>query len=229
MDPNGRIRFLTHEHVGAQIARELLNTLRFSAEATTHTARIVDGHMRPLLMANDPHPPTLRTIYRFLRQFDHAGVDVALLSLADRWRADGAGETAAWEHLGVVIGQLFSHCFDHYEETVHQCLLSGRDLMHALHLKGGPEIGRLLRLLEEAQAAGEITTAEEALALAQQAHAASHPPIRDRRSAVAPPMFHFGSRISFTCGPWSTAPSAVATTMRLNFGGRRIISAVPMP
>lgn len=178
VDPNGRIRFITHEHVGAHMARDLLNALRFSAEATTHTARIVDGHMRPLLMANDPHPPTLRTIYRFLRQYDSAGVDVALLSLADHLATyDGTGETAAWEQLGAVIGQLLGHYFDHYEETVRPVpLLGGRDLMRALHLKGGPEIGRLLRLLEEAQAAGEIATAEEALALAQQAHAAGPAP-----------------------------------------------------
>jgi hypothetical protein len=39
--------------------------------------------------------------------------------------------------------------------------------MKALHLKPGPEVGRLLRLIEEAQAAGDITTAEEAILFAQ--------------------------------------------------------------
>jgi hypothetical protein len=47
--------------------------------------------------------------------------------------------------------------------------VDGNELIAALGLDPGPEVGRLLRLLEEAQAAGETTTAEEALALARQA------------------------------------------------------------
>jgi 2-C-methyl-D-erythritol 4-phosphate cytidylyltransferase len=47
-------------------------------------------------------------------------------------------------------------------------LVSGRELMKQLQLPQGPDVGRLLAILEEAQAAGEITTAEEALTLAKQ-------------------------------------------------------------
>jgi hypothetical protein len=39
--------------------------------------------------------------------------------------------------------------------------------MAELHLAEGPEIGRLLETLREAQAAGEVNTREEALALAR--------------------------------------------------------------
>ena len=39
--------------------------------------------------------------------------------------------------------------------------------MAVLNLSPGPEVGRLLRQLEEAQAAGEITTVAEALTLAR--------------------------------------------------------------
>jgi hypothetical protein len=44
-------------------------------------------------------------------------------------------------------------------------LVTGRDVMETLGIGPGPEVGRLLRAIEEAQGAGEIHTREEALAL----------------------------------------------------------------
>jgi poly(A) polymerase len=54
----------------------------------------------------------------------------------------------------------------HAEETAALSappLLGGRDVMAALDVPPGPEIGRLLRLLREAQAVGAVTTREAAL------------------------------------------------------------------
>ena len=45
-------------------------------------------------------------------------------------------------------------------------MIDGRSLMQALGLPQGPEVGRLLNAIEEARAAGEVKTREEALALA---------------------------------------------------------------
>jgi hypothetical protein len=47
-------------------------------------------------------------------------------------------------------------------------LITGHDLMDALGLTPGPLVGRLLEAVQEAQAAGEVTTREQALALARQ-------------------------------------------------------------
>ncbi|HEY7269825.1 MAG TPA: hypothetical protein VH951_08350, partial [Dehalococcoidia bacterium] len=46
-------------------------------------------------------------------------------------------------------------------------LINGRDLMQTLGLPQGPEVGRLIAAIEEARAAGEVTTREEALDLAR--------------------------------------------------------------
>jgi hypothetical protein len=45
-------------------------------------------------------------------------------------------------------------------------ILDGRDLIEILQLQPGPKIGWLLEQLLEAQAAGELNTREEAIALA---------------------------------------------------------------
>lgn len=52
-------------------------------------------------------------------------------------------------------------------------LIRGDELMAALKLSPGPLVGQLLEVVREAQAAGEIRTREEALALAERAMAGS--------------------------------------------------------
>lgn len=172
VDEDGRIRFFDHDQHGAAITARQLHRLALSNDAVSHVRRIVAGHMRPLLLAQSGRPLSRRTVYRYFRATGSAGVDVAILSLADHLAArHGPGEAAEWERLLSVVSQLLDHYFTRYEETVAPPLLvNGRDLITELNLPPGPEIGRLLRLIQEAQAAGEIHTRGQALALARRAH-----------------------------------------------------------
>ncbi|HNF59712.1 MAG TPA: CCA tRNA nucleotidyltransferase, partial [Elusimicrobiota bacterium] len=52
-------------------------------------------------------------------------------------------------------------------------VLDGNVLMKTLGIKPGPEVGRLLDAVREAQAAGQVTGRDEALALARRLHAAA--------------------------------------------------------
>ncbi|MCI0396345.1 MAG: HDIG domain-containing protein, partial [Chloroflexi bacterium] len=170
VEEGGRIRFFGHDKVGATIAFKRLNALRLSSEAARHVRAIVAGHTRPLLLAQSGRPGR-RAVYRFFRNAGLAGLDIGLLSLADHLGTYGRPDEAEWPRLLVVVEELYSHYFERYKETIRPALLlDGHTLMEALGLLPGPEIGRLLRLIEEAQAAGEITTREEALRLAREAH-----------------------------------------------------------
>jgi tRNA nucleotidyltransferase (CCA-adding enzyme) len=53
------------------------------------------------------------------------------------------------------------------ERLIPPPALSGKDLMLTLGIPGGPALGRLLRAVRLAQLADEVTTREEALALAR--------------------------------------------------------------
>ena len=109
-----------------------------------------------------------RAIYRFFRDTGTAGLDICLLSLADHLATyNGPGDEGAWSRLLRVVTTLFQHFFEQHSETVAPLpFLNGRDIMEQLQIAPGPEIGRLLRLLEEAQASGEITSHEEAVQFA---------------------------------------------------------------
>lgn len=177
VEGDGRIRFLGHDKTGAKLAARRLRQLTMSNQAVGHVEKIVSGHMRPLLLANPSagsgqagKTPSRRAIFRFFRDAQDAGLDICLLALADHLATfDGPGESGQWEHLLQVVATLLQHYFEHYNETIAPpALVTGRDLMLAFKLAPGPEIGRLLRLIQEAQAAGEITTREEALVFARQ-------------------------------------------------------------
>lgn len=165
-----RIRFFGHDQTGARLTGWRLRRLRLSNAAIKLVRRIVRGHMRPLYLAQ-VEKVTRRAVYRFFRDTGEAGLDIGLLSLADHLAThDGPGQGGEWEQLLAVVNRLFQHYFDAYEETIAPPpLLGGGELIAALDLEPGPEVGRLLRLIEEAQAAGEIETRKEAVELARTA------------------------------------------------------------
>jgi putative nucleotidyltransferase with HDIG domain len=175
VEPDGRVRFFGHDEAGAEIAGRRLRRLTFSGEAVAHVQRIVRGHMRPLLLSAANRLPSRRAVYRYYRDLGSAGLDVGLLSLADHLAtADGPGDSAGWDRLLAVIDRLFAGYFHEHDLVVAPVrLLTGSELIVALGLQPGPEVGRLLKIIEEAQAAGEVTEREEALALARQAHASA--------------------------------------------------------
>jgi putative nucleotidyltransferase with HDIG domain len=165
VEPDGRIRFFNHADAGADLAAKRLSILRLSREVIRQVRAIVDGHMRPLLLAQNK-TLSKRATFRFFRDTGGAGLDITLLAMADQLALpNGAGE-AQWQNLLGVVGQLQANFFENFSETVQpQAILNGRELMETLQLEPGPKIGRLLVLLLEAQAAGEVSTREEAIAL----------------------------------------------------------------
>jgi hypothetical protein len=97
-----------------------------------------------------------------------------LLWLADFLAASPIGQVdpAVWaDRLDTVAAPLLDAFFRFHQEVVAPPpLLTGIDLMHELSLSPSAAIGRILDELLEAQAAGEIRSREEALALAQEIH-----------------------------------------------------------
>lgn len=166
---DGYSHFYGHEPAGARIAAARLRKLRFSRDEVKRVRTIVEGHLRPPHLAR-ANKVTRRAIYRYFRATDDAGVEIVLLSLADHLATWGPNlRERRWARRLEVAELLLSHYFERREETIAPPpLVSGHDLMTELRLEAGPEIGRLLEALREAQAAGEVRTREEALALAAQ-------------------------------------------------------------
>jgi poly(A) polymerase len=168
VDSKGRVRFFGHADAGARVARSIMENLRFSARETRLVSLLVEEHLRPGQLSSEGGPPTRRALFRFFRDTDDAALDVLILSLADHLAARGPRmRVTSWRNHIAYVNQIMAR--RHLEESLVEPprLLTGHDIMELLGLQPGPEVGRLLRAIEEAQGSGEIRTRDEALALAQ--------------------------------------------------------------
>lgn len=168
-DERGRLHFYGHERAGARITARRMRALRMSEAEVEHTRAIVQAHLRPGHLARLQGPVTRRAVYRYFRGSGSAGVEAALLSLADHMATWGPHlERDRWLRQVEVSELLLSHYFEHPEQAVSpRPLVTGSDLMRHLRIGEGPQVGRLLGAVREAQAAGEVNTREEALDLAR--------------------------------------------------------------
>jgi poly(A) polymerase len=106
-------------------------------------------------------------VYRYLRDTGPVEVEVTLLSCADRLATQGRkAEPATVAHLELAR-ELMSAALDWREHGPPRVPLRGDELAGELGMAPGPELGRLLEELTEAAYAGEVTTRDEALALAR--------------------------------------------------------------
>jgi poly(A) polymerase len=113
-------------------------------------------------------PPTRRALYRYFRDCGDAGVETLFLSLADHLGTVGPRVSeVGWREHVALVNYILAKRFQEEETISPSRLLDGDELMVELNLSPGPNIGRLLETIREAQAAGEISSRDEALALAR--------------------------------------------------------------
>ncbi len=164
--PDGRVTFAGHDERGASMAREILGRLRASERLAAHVAGLVRNHLRLGFLVHE-EPLGRRSVYRYLDACDAVGADVTLLSVADRLATRGdRSKVAIARHLAVarsVIGDALAW----HEAGRPEQLVRGDKLARALGIEPGPRLGELLAELAEAQFAGAVTSAAEAVALAR--------------------------------------------------------------
>ena len=174
----GRVTFMGHDIAGADTAAQILARLRASVRLRDHVAALVRGHLRLGFLVHQM-PLGRRAIYRYLKTSDPVGVDVTVLSVADRLATRGErSEEAITAHLGLAE-QMLCEALDWLREPPRPPL-RGDGLAAALGVRPGPRLGQILEELQEAAFAGEVLTAEDAVDLARQRLADVPGPQRDR-------------------------------------------------
>ena len=160
----GRMRFLGHAKEGAATAVNILERLRFSGREVKVVEAMVRHHLRPTQMGQNAFP-TRRAIYRYFRDTGEAGIDILFLSLADHLATRGPNlNLAQWGEHAQIVEYVLAQRFQEESLVTPPKLVDGHDLINIFGMRPGPELGQLLEAVREAQAAGEITTRDEALA-----------------------------------------------------------------
>lgn len=164
IEPNGRARFLGHTSEGARIAGDILQRLRFSNRETKMVQKMIESHLRLWQMGGEGGIPTRRAIYRFFRDTDEVSLDIIFLTLADFLATYGPNlDLVEWRQNCQLMEYILSEREKEEGIIKPPKLIDGHDLVNIFGLKPSPLIGELLEAVREAQAAGEITTREEAL------------------------------------------------------------------
>jgi poly(A) polymerase len=162
---DGTPTFLGHDRAGAQLARDVLTRLRASEKLKAHVAALVRHHLRLGFLVHE-QPLTRRALYRYLETCQPVEVDVTLLSVADRLATRGRKAREAIAAHVELAREVLPEALAWRAQGRPEPLVRGDRLAAELELADGPEIGRLLAAIEEARFAGEVRTADEALALA---------------------------------------------------------------
>jgi putative nucleotidyltransferase with HDIG domain len=165
-DPDGSIHFYNHDRIGEKICRKRSRALRLSNPEIELLASIVRYHMRPINLASSHELPSRRAIYRFFRAAGASGVEVCLLSLADTLATYGPTlPKPTWIRQVDVVRELLEAWWEQPEKIIAPlALVNGSDLMGQFNLNPGPQVGQLLEMIREAQAAGELHDRAQALA-----------------------------------------------------------------
>ncbi|HEY0388155.1 MAG TPA: HDIG domain-containing protein [Gaiellales bacterium] len=162
----GRVSFVGHDREGADAAERVLSRWK-AANSVIRFCRIMVAQHLVLGFAIPERPLDRRRAYRYLRATEPWPRSSVVLSLGDRLATRGPSsrlrhlrrhaETAD-ELLGL-IGSL--------EDDGAAPLLRGDEIAEAAGA-AGPEISRLVGLLAEEQAAGGVSTREEAIAFVRE-------------------------------------------------------------
>ena len=162
-EENGRIRFLGHHKVGAEVVDEILGRLRFGTRGRQFVLGLVRHHLRPKQMAEPGAMPSRRALFRYYREVGDAAIATLYLNMADYLAARGPLlEHDEWrEHCDLMAYILNAN----FETPAAPRLLTGSDVMDEFAIGPGPLVGKLLVAVTEARAAGEVETRDDAMRL----------------------------------------------------------------
>jgi poly(A) polymerase len=142
-----RIRFNGHDRVGARMTEGILTRLRFSNDLKEQIVACVDGHMR----FKDVKQMKQSTLKKFMQRatFETELIQHKIDCIASH------GDISNWRFLNKKLKEFSA------DQIRPVPLLNGRDLLE-MGLKEGPQIGQILKAVEEKQLDGVLVDAQTA-------------------------------------------------------------------
>jgi len=165
----GFVSFVGHDREGAAIVRGACARLKTSRALSRHLEALTLHHLHLGFMSHE-RPVSRRRLYDYLRLTAPVAADVTVLTIADRLAARGSGPTASAEMIEAhleLAREVLPEAIVWHRDGPPRSPIAGDELAAALGIEPGPELGRLLAEIEAAVFAGEVSTPDEAIALAR--------------------------------------------------------------
>ena len=163
---DGRVTFIGHDRVGAEMSAAILGRLRASDRLRDHVAALTRHHLRLGFLVHRV-PLSRRDVYDYLEVTAPVSLDVTVLTIADRLATAGDNaERAIAAHLELARTMTAEALAWHRHPP--RSPIRGDALARALGIEPGPRVGELLAELRAAGFCGEIATPAEAIARARE-------------------------------------------------------------
>jgi poly(A) polymerase len=159
---DGRIGFMGHDRKGAETAARVLKRWRAATSTIRFCALLVAEHLRLGFMVHD-RPIGRRDGYRYLRATSPHTRASVVVSLADRFATRGVRARQSYVRAHTQMADELLQVVAELEAEDREPLLRGDEIAE-LTGAAGPRIGELVDALAEEQAAGAVTTRDEAVA-----------------------------------------------------------------
>ena len=166
----GRVLFIGHDQAGARLVRGLCSRLRASRRLADYLAGLTGNHLRLGFLVHE-RPLSRRQVYDYLRATEPYSVDVTMLTVADRLATQGerTRQEAVDAHLELAR-EMVAEALAWRRSGPPRSPIRGDELAAELGIEPGPELGSLLGEIEAAVFTGQVSTREEAIALARRVH-----------------------------------------------------------
>jgi len=167
VNADGRILFMGHDREGVEIVRDLCRRLRTSRRLSAYLESLTLNHLRLGFLVH-ARPLSRREVYEYLKGTDPESVDVTLLTVADRLATQGerTRQEAIDAHLELAR-EMIAEALAWRRDGPPQSPIRGDDLAAELGIDPGPQLGMLIEEIEAAVFEGEVTTRDDAVALAR--------------------------------------------------------------
>jgi poly(A) polymerase len=163
--PDGRVTFIGHDKVGAEMIRELCRRLKTSERLRELIADVTRHHLVLGFLVHE-RPLSRERVYQYLERCQPVEVEVTLLTCADRLATRGKNAEGAIKAHLELARELMADALA-WRSSPPEPPLRGGELAAELGIEPGPELGELLARLREARFTGEANTREQAVALAR--------------------------------------------------------------
>ncbi|MCM8784203.1 MAG: HD domain-containing protein [Candidatus Omnitrophica bacterium] len=159
---DGKIRFIGHEKLGAELACKIIERLKLSSREENILIKLINLHLRPgyLVDTKDVSP---RAKLRFFRVGGEESIALILVALADKFSTRGPLTTSqSRREFKKYLLHLIQAYFYEQDIVKPPRILNGEEVMQILNISPGPLVGKILKTLEEAQVEKRIKDKKEA-------------------------------------------------------------------
>lgn len=163
-EDTGRHRFIQHDLIGSELCIPILKELKFSKKQIEYVKTLIKYHIYPSSLVSAPEVQD-KAFLKFYRKLDGYVIDVIILAMADRLSARGEKVTEEMVNNNISsLTKLLNEYINNYKNMKPlEKLIDGKEIMELLNIKQGPQLGEIIKTLNEAQIASDVTTKEEAI------------------------------------------------------------------